>query len=224
MLPKVGVSLLLCAAGMVCGIAQSTSSPSETVFPRFKLLDVQRDCEAPSRAAKLCTLGSQGTCFTMPSETRERVRYDFGNDPATERLPLAGGGSWVFFAASFSACGSGTLERVAVLRYEAVDGGRIVDLMPYVAVSNVSDRAMWSVPEASPYPLYVQADFEWKETESHFGEHFFGVEVWRFDPAKSMFERALRYRTAKRYGGGDGGHVRVLVPERTEILRRLGAE
>lgn len=210
-------------------LACHAAHAAEAAFPRFAISDVQADCDvAPSQGAKLCTVGSQGVCFTMPSalaSTEDSVRYKFALDPRTERLPLVDGGSWVFFSASFSACGSGMLERIAILRFKpSAQGGSIANLMPYLTVSNVSDRAIWSVSQASRYPLYVQADFEWHGDETHFGAHYFNVEVWRFDPATLIYMRVLRYRTAKRYDGGDGGRVRVLGPERAEILRRLAVK
>ena len=131
----------------------------------------------------------------------------------------------MFFSATFSACGSGSLERITVLRYVAGDGSRIVNLMPYVAVSNVSDRAMWSVSAVSSYPLYVQADFEWHGNEPHFGAHFFDVEVWALRSSEvdiCACPCVIEQRSATT--GETAGHVRVLVPEQAEILRRLGAK
>jgi hypothetical protein len=160
----------------------------------------------------------------MPSHTTDGhngVTYEFGLNPRSERLSLPGGRSWVFFLSTFSGGGSGTLERLAVLRYERDGGGKIVNLMPFVAVTNVSDRAMWTVPSASEYPILVKADFIWGEGEVHFGEHYYTVEAWRFDPGVGQYAKAFSYRTTRKYDGGDSAPVRVLAPERQEILRRL---
>lgn len=112
------------------------------------------------------------------------------------------------------------LERVAVLRYEP--NGSLKNLMPYVAATNVSQRAMWSLPEASSYPILVHADFLWDKNETHFGDHFYMVEAWVYDSAKDQYARAFEYKTSQRYGGGDEIPVRVLQGERSQILRRLG--
>jgi hypothetical protein len=117
--------------------------------------------------------------------------------------------------------GSGTLERLAVLHYESNRSGKIVNLMPFVAVTNVSDRAMWTVPSASDYPILVKADFIWSEGEVHFGDHYYTVEAWRFDPRADQYTKAFSYRRTRKYDGGDSAPVRVLAPERQEILRRL---
>ena len=216
--------LLICLCVAACG--QSTISSTTGSFPRFTVVKGQLDADGfPTSGAKLCVLGRRDICFQMPSQTLpgpSAVTYDFGLDPRSERLPLASGGSWVFFAATFSAGGSGTLERLAVLRYEG-DGGesKIVNVMPFVGVTNVSDRAMWTVPSASDYPILIEADFIWGEGEGHFGEHFYTVEAWYFDPRADRYAKAFSYRTAKKYDGGDRARVRVLVPERQEILRRL---
>ena len=172
-------------------------------------------------------LGKRDICYQMPSQTLpspSAVTYDFGLDPRSERLPFASGGSWVFFSARFSAGGSGTLERLAVLRYEGDGGGRIVNLLPFIGVTNVSDRVVWMVPIASDYPILIKADFIWGEGEGHFSEHFYTVEAGCFDPRADRYLKVFLYRTAKKYDGGDSAPVRVLVPERQEILRRLVRE
>jgi hypothetical protein len=140
-------------------------------------------------------------------------------------LSLTGGGSWVFFSSTFSGGGSGTLESLAVLRFDgSLETGKIVNLLPFVGVTNVSDRAMWTIPSASAYPILVRADFIWSDGETHFGLHFYTVEAWCFDPKADRYTKTFSYRTSKRYDGGDNKPVRVLEPERVEILRRLEAK
>ena len=214
------MALIVHAAG------QAVKSTAEASFPRFTTAEGPRDGEGfPTSGAKLCTLEHRDICYVLPSHALEggHVVYDFGLDARTERLSLEQGGSWVFFSATFSAGGSGSLQRISILRFKPNDrGGTIVNLMPYVAVTNVSDRAIWFLAAASPYPLFVDADFLWGEGETHFGPHFYQVGVWRFDPSTAFYKQVLSFRTAKRYDGGDVGDVRVLRPERAEILRRLG--
>jgi len=125
----------------------------------------------------------------------------------------------------FSGGGSGTLMRLAVLRYE-VDGasGRIVNLLPFVAITNVGEEAIWTLPGVSKYPVLADADFVWGDGESHFGDHFYNVEVWTFEPSTELYAKVLSYRTSKKYPGGDDAEVKVLVPEREEILRRLAPQ
>lgn len=125
------------------------------------------------------------------------------------------------FSAMFSGGGSGTLTRFAILR---MDGTHISNLLPNVALTNNSDNAVWNEPDLSPFPLFVDADYIWnfKAGETHFSKHFFAVEVWRFDPSKDHYVRALTYKTAKRYNGLDAADtINVITPERSEILRRL---
>jgi hypothetical protein len=219
-----GLGALMIIGGLAYG--QTMGAPRAESFPPFKVTEGQMDADGPpTSGAKLCALGKRQSCFQMPSRVADgsgNVTYEFGLDPRSERLPLAGGGSWVFFSAMFSAGGSGTLTRLAVLRYESQGvSGRIVDLLPFVGVTNVSEHAMWTVPNASLYPVLVDADFVWTEGESHFGSHFFRVEAWRFVPKEDRYARAFSYRTSRKYGGGDAAPVRVLGPERGEILRRL---
>jgi hypothetical protein len=174
-------------------------------------------------AAKLCIVGQKNICYQMPSEVTSgqgKMTCEFGLEPRSERLSLANGGSWVFFSAMFSAGGSGTLERLAMLRYDG--SGRISNLLPYVGVSNISDRAMWSVPDASRYPVLVIAEFIWSDGEVHFSPHYFAVEAWRFDPKINRYSKVFSYRTTRKYDCNPS--VRVLEPERQEILRRLMAD
>jgi hypothetical protein len=148
--------------------------------------------------------------------------FEYGLEPLSERLPLIGGGSWIFFSSMFSGGGSGTSTRLAILRYDSADG-HITNLLPYIAVSNVSERAVWNIPGASQYPILVDADFIWGEGESHFGPHHFTVEAWKFDYSNDRYTKAVTYRTSMKYDGGDSAVVSVLGPERMTILKKLGA-
>ena len=95
-----------------------------------------------------------------------------------------------------------------------------------VALTNVSDHAVWNEPTISPYPIFVTADFVWNFAagETHFSKHYFTVDVWQYDQKKKLYTRVTSYRTARRYDGGDSvGTVSVISPERAEILRHLAA-
>jgi hypothetical protein len=207
---------------------QASGVPRATQFPRFSLKEGQMDADGlPLSGASLCVLGRRDICYQMPSETypeSPNVKYEFGLEPRSERLQLASGGSWVFFSAMFSGGGSGMLTRLAVLRYEGGGDGRIVNLMPWVGATNVSQWAIWNLPDVSKYPVVVRADFIWGEGETHFGSHFYKVEAWKYDGDSDRYAKAFEYTTSRKYDGGDHSPIRVLGPERTEIIRRLGAK
>jgi len=195
-------------------------------FPRFKLIasPLDQDGISPTSGAKLCTLQTKPVCYAMPAEMAKggtQVEYQFGLDPVSERILVGDGGSVVFFLATFSGGGSGTLERAVLLRYQP--DGTIVNLLPYVAVTNVSQRQMWRLPDVSDYPVLVTADFIWDFAahETHLSPHRFEIQAWKYDPAQDRYARAFSYRTAKKYDSGDSSPVNVLKPERAEILRRL---
>jgi len=210
--------------GMHCS-GQSLSTARSSQFPRFRLRAGQVDADGlPTSGAKLCLLAQQNICYQMPSETypNSAVTYQFGLEPRSERLTLVDGGSWVFFSAMFSGGGSGTLTRFAVLRYEGGGKfGQVVNPIPWVGATNVSDWAMWNVPSASAYPVFIHADFIWGDGETHFAPHFYTVEAWKFDPGTDRYTKAFDYKTGRKYVGGDDGPVRVLEPEREQIVSRL---
>jgi hypothetical protein len=221
---KTSVPVFIVALVVAFAPASSqTPNLPQSAFPRFTMIAGQLDEDgSPTSGAKLCVIGRPDTCYQMSPERPEgpsSVTHQFGLAPLAERLPLAGGESLVFFSGTFSGGGSGTLTRLAVLRYDG-GSGKIVDLLPFVGVTNISERAMWTVSAASPYPVLVLADFVWGKGEGHFAPHFYTVEAWKFDRRSGRYGKAISYQTTKKYDGGDAP-IRVLGPERGEILRRL---
>ncbi|HEY9137013.1 MAG TPA: hypothetical protein VIM67_01995 [Terriglobus sp.] len=151
--------------------------------------------------------------------TDPKVIYEFGLEPHSEREPIAGGASWIFFTGMFSGGGSGTLTRFAVLRYDALTKS-IQNMLPIASATNVSEYAMWHIPEASSYPVLVIADFFWNfdAGETHFDHHQYDVEAWTYSPTRHEYERQFRYRTSHKY---DSETSHVLKSERREILKHL---
>lgn len=213
---------------LLCAIASHAQTPASS-FPRFTTSPGRSDADGfPLTGASLCLLEHKNICYQLPSHTTAppgKTTYEFGLEPKAERLNILGGGSWVFFSGMFSGGGSGTLDRLAVLRFQpSATGGKIENLLPFVGVTNSSDRAMWNLPQISPYPVLVLADFVWGEGESHFAPHFYTVEAWTYSPRDDKYFKALSYRTSRRYEGLDStDSIKVLNPERPEILRRLSA-
>ena len=212
-------------SSIALSIAQGqTVSPTHvTEFPRFRLIPGNIDSDGlPTSGAKLCLLEPANDCYQMPSNTgysSGSVVYSYGLDPRSERLSLKSGGSLAFFSAQFSGRGSGTLDSLAILRYE--NDGEIVNLLPFVGLTNQSERAAWFIP-ASSFPILVTADFVWMKGETHFATHFYTVAAYLFDIKNDRYAKAFSYQTSKKYPGLDQvNQVRVLNPEREEILRRL---
>jgi hypothetical protein len=165
---------------------QMVKEPPAETFPDFSVVQGQKDQDGfPISGAKLCLAGGKDRCYQMPSHTSDgsaRVIYEFGLEPHSKILPLTSGGSWVFFSATFSAGLSGTLTRLAILEYQSGEGksGALVNLLPYVGLTNVSQHALWTVPNASPYPLLIVADFIWGSGETHFApsKHGDSIQQW----------------------------------------------
>ena len=204
--------------------AQTLAATPIAEFPPFKVIQGNVDSDGlPTSGAKLCLLKPADSCYQIPSNSgysSDSVIYDYGINPHSERLPLKGGGSIVLFSAQFSGGGSGTLDSLAILRYES--SGKIVNLLPFVGVTNQSDHAMWRVPQVSKFPILVTADFNWMDGETHFAKHFYTITAYRFDDQKGQYIKAFSYRTSKKYAGLDeADQVNVLSLERENILRRL---
>jgi len=222
---------LVCASFVLIGtnilsLGQTLTATHSLPFPPFTVTEGNLDADGfPVSGAKLCVLTKKDLCFQMPSEiygSSEGTKYEFGLEPHYELLKLKDRGYWVFFSALFSGGGSGTLTRFAVLRYEGDnENGRIVNLLPYVAATNVSEWAIWPLPDSSAFPVLVHADFVWGKGEYHFDSHFYTVEAWVFDSNVDKYVNAFEYKTSRKYSGGDSSPIRVLRPERNEILRRL---
>ncbi len=122
------IGVLACAMSLAVSYAQPPHQVRNADFPSFKLLSGATDSDGfPTSGAKLCLLKATGICFQMPSYngySGGSVTYEFGLDPVGERVPVTGDGSMILFSAQFSGGGSGTLDRLAILRYGA--DGRIV--------------------------------------------------------------------------------------------------
>jgi hypothetical protein len=207
----------------ILSLRAQTNSPHVAEFPSFRVIPGNVDSDGlPISGARLCVVKPADGCYLMPSHaalSSGSVVYEFGLDPRSERLSLKDGGSLVFFSAQFYGGGSGTLDRLAILQLE--NGGKIVNLLPFLGVTNQSERAIWNVPEASSFPILVTADFYWEmEKETHFSRHFYIVSAYCFDAKSSRYMEAFSYRTFKKYPGLDEvDRVHVLGPEQAEMQR-----
>ena len=150
------------------------------------------------------------------------VTYNYGLEPRAQRLKAGRDGSVVLFSATFSGGGSGSLESLSLLRCGS--DGRILNLLPFIALSEQSDHAAWQLPEISKYPILVTADYDWTKGETHFARHYYEVSAYELDPGTDRYVRLFRYRTALKYASLDEADtIHVIEPERSNILHRLEA-
>jgi hypothetical protein len=224
-LPLVGGRWVLWALALALAIPASAAPLMWRAFPQFTVHSASADCdEVATSGARLCVRngGIEAPCYVLRPHRLGGTTYQFAMEPHAERVSLAAGDSWVLFSGTYSGCGSRTLTRLSMLRYQSAgETDKLIDLLPYVAVTNTDEWARWSEPVISAYPIIVVANAIWAGGEPDFGAHRYTIAVWLFNPAAGRYGRALKYVTATRYDGGDQGRVRVLGPERTEILRRL---
>lgn len=218
------VFFLFCLSAAACG--QQIAAKNAVRFPHYTEKPGRLDSDGfPISGAKVSVLGHPDIYYQMPADTSNKDSFEFGLDPRSERLALPGGGSWIFFSSTFSGGGSGQSQRLAVLRYEPQgSGGKIVNLLPFVTTTDVTARLMWHLPDVSPYPLLVVTDFIWGPGETHYGAHFYTLDVWAYAPKQDRYIRVMSYRTEKKYGEDDGMETgAVITAERQKILRRLRA-
>jgi len=195
-------------------------------FPPFTVHPGKTDADGlPMTSATLCVTGEE-PCFPLsrfkPADSP--VEYFFALKPASEPIQLDSGGSLVLFWGTYTAGGSGILTRLALLEYG--EGGRMVDLLPDVFITEQGERKIWKLPEISNLPVLVTADANWNPTEgeSHFSPHLFTVWGYCFDAKTGKYARRLQYVTSKKYPSlDDVDSISVLEPERETILQKLKA-
>jgi hypothetical protein len=219
---RITVMSAFCFALMlsVAGVAQQTPTVVPE-FPPYKVYPGTVDADgSPTGAARLCLDTQRARCYALPGKQSD---MQFGLEPKVERISVQRGGPLILFSATFSGGGSGTLDELALLRYE--QDGTLRNLLPVVQLTEQGDRAIWQLPSVSPIPVLVTADYVWGKGQTHFAQHLFEVRAYQYDSASQIYAEKIRYRTNRRYPSLDeADHVNVLVPERAEILRRLGTK
>lgn len=218
--------VLALVAGLAATAAGQAPSRHVLQFPAYRLVEGALDSDGfPISGAKLCVVKPLPDCFQMPSNSgysQGGVVYAYGLEPYAQLLRVGRNGSVVLFLATFSGGGSGSLTSLALLRYEAASG--ILNLLPFVGLSEQSDQATWEIPEISDYPILLTADYRWSKGETHFAGHYYNVTAYRMDAATDRYARMFRYGTSKKYASLDEtDKVNVIEPERANIIRHLKA-
>jgi hypothetical protein len=210
----------------VAGWAQQT--PAVVLqFPSYKVYPGKVDLDGlPTGAARLCLNARPTHCYSLPNgrnDVQSGIEFEFGLEPKTERASVQGGGSLILFSATFSGGGSGTLDELALLRYER--DGTMRNLLPVVQLTEQGEHAIWQLPSISPMPVLVTAEYVWGKGETHFEQHLFEIRAYLYDLASQSYAEKIMYRTSRRYPSLDEvDQVNVLTPERNEILRQLEAK
>ncbi len=192
-------------------------------FPRYVLRAGKADRDGNPfdalSSAKLCVVAPAKRCFTLPAEHDKEFTNYFYMDPKAIKTISASGEELVLFDAHTMG-GSGYAYEYALLRYS---NHKLTNLLPVIRVSNISDRALWNVPEISPLPIFLTADFLW-EDGAHYGDHRYTVRAYRYDTATAKYIQIVSYETVRTYPSAEWpGMVHVLKAERGPIeglLRR----
>jgi hypothetical protein len=190
-------------------------------FPAYKVYSGTLDGDGlPTSGARLCLDAKVTSCYTL---LEKRNDMQFGLEPKTRKVSVQGGGSLVLFSGTFSGGGSGTLDELALLQYE--QDQTLWNVLPVVQLTEQSDHAVWQLSSVSSMPVLLTADFVWGKNETHFEPHHFEVRAYLYDSAKQIYVEKMSYQTSRRYPSLDQvSQIKVLVPEQSEILRRLNAK
>src|SRR5580698_2891080 len=146
-------------------------------FPVYKVFPGKVDLDGlPTGAARLCLNAQPTQCYSLPNGQKDAgsgVEFKFGLEPKAERISVQGGGSLILFSATFSGGGSGSLDELALLRYER--DGTLRNLLPVVKLTEQTEHAIWQLPSISSMPVLVTADYVWGKGETHFAQHLFEI-------------------------------------------------
>jgi hypothetical protein len=179
--------------------------------------DTDADGCSGTKPARICT-GSTSSdhCYAPPSEKL----YTFGLEPKAIPAGQINGQPLILFSAMFSGCGSGTLTDYSLL---AIQNGEFVKLSPKIQLTNQSEYKLWHLPQISPLPILVTADFLWDfKTETHFSQHRYAIHAYVFDQGAGKYLECFRFETTKKYPGlDDAEKLNVLESEKPTILERL---
>jgi len=219
------IVLLLAACSF--GNAQAPSTTTIRDFPAYVIYPGTLDeDDFPTSSSRLCTTEANPHCYTLP-----RTSYDSDNTnfsyyalrTKSKRFKLDSGGSLILFNANCGG-GSGSADRYALLRSEPSQ--HLKDLLPEIIVSNQADVAMWNIPDASPLPVFVVADFLWGAGEAHYSSHFFEVRIYAYDSKADRYTFRHKYRTAHKYPGIDNWEQApgVLASERNRVVKFMSSK
>jgi hypothetical protein len=169
------------------------------------------------KSARICA-GSTGAehCYAPPSEKL----YTFGLEPKTIPAGQLNGQPLILFSAMFSGCGSGTLTDYSLV---TIKNGEFVKLSPKIQLTDQSQHQLWQLPQISPYPVFVTADFIWDfKTETHFSHHRYVIHTYVFDQSAGQYLEELHFETTRKYPGEDDGvKLNVLESEKSSIISQL---
>ena len=194
---------------------------------QYRVLPGNTDSDGfPMTPARLC-LGATGTahCYSPPNYMKDAP---FGLDPKAQTVAKLNGQELTLFTATFSDGGSGDLTNFALL---TVKNGDLIDILPKVQLTNQSEYKLWKLPQFSPAPILVTADFVWDwkamtasnyREETHLARHRYAIKAFVFDPKTGQDLKRVDFTTIKKYPGPDeADEIHVLDPEKLTILAKL---
>jgi hypothetical protein len=209
------ISVILSFFLAYAGLAQE----SQSIRFRGQQVDLtkptgDKDCPAATdSAAKLC-LRPSGICYTPPKNNPQ-----YGFEPTAKIIDLNTKQDAIFFSATSSACGSGSLTYLALLD---IRFGKLDNLLSNVTVSNQGEYKILREPTLSDSAIIVVADALWGDGETHFARHRFLISSYFLGRQTPYYFLRDQYVTSMKYPSLDEvDKITVIEAERPQIMLRL---
>lgn len=152
-----------------------------------------------TRPTKICIANKQATsCYIA------HARTNFARDPQASLIEIGGGQSAVLFEARYVGIND-EWKSVAVLGLSS--RGKLINLLPAVAVSMQDQFRLWHDAEIADGELITVANYVWKlrppEEETHFSFHHYQISTYAFCPGSGRYLLVDRFTTRKKFAGLD---------------------
>ena len=219
---KLGCFIVAITASALSQV-QHSASPAVFHGQRVEITTPQADEVGSALSSATICLKSAGEqqCYTPPKLKPSGLF--FGLEPHAEIVKLSTEDEALLFTAVASGGGSGTATSLALLEQDK--NNKLANLFPEgLTITEQGEYKFWTEASVSARPLFVKADYIWKQGETHFARHKFRISTYVFDNAARTYRLRDEYITAKKYPSLDETDaINVLGFEKAQILSRLKA-
>ncbi|HWZ44685.1 MAG TPA: hypothetical protein VNW97_14510 [Candidatus Saccharimonadales bacterium] len=170
-------------------------------------------------ASRACLVGAPASsCFETVADRK------FGQPTTAEVLDIGDRRSGVLLMATVNGV-TGSMRMVAVLGLSA--GGQLVNLLPFVYVSDEDQFLYWRGTANSRIGALTVANTVWDlDHETRFDDHRYQISSYELCPGSKGFVLADRFNTRRKYAMETDGHpgnlvLKAIMPR---VKARLGSK